>query len=173
MDVSEYLAFLPMLLYGIALADLFSQWKRLFNPRQLFIPYLLLTIILTETALYNVFVYAELIDELKELNYFGYLLYLIPPFLFMLTVNIFTPDQNSDTKEYFLKQMPVFFTLMALFAGSHFLYDFDENTATLVIRIAAIAIIFLAGVTRKIWLFYLICLMWLVMLFAKGGVIPT
>jgi hypothetical protein len=30
MDASEYLAFLPLLLYGIALADLFSQWKRFF-----------------------------------------------------------------------------------------------------------------------------------------------
>ena len=67
MDATEYLAFLPLLIYGIALADLFSQWKRLFNPRLLFIPYLLLTIILTETALYNVFVYAKLLDELTGL----------------------------------------------------------------------------------------------------------
>ena len=97
MDASEYLAFLPMLLYGIALADLFSQWKRLFSPKQLFLPYLLLTIMLTETALYNVFIYAKLLDELKGLSYFGYLKYLIPPFLFMLASNIFTPSSHKES----------------------------------------------------------------------------
>ena len=51
MDAAEYLAFLPLLIYGIALADLFSQWKRLFNPKQLYLPYILLTGILTETAI--------------------------------------------------------------------------------------------------------------------------
>ena len=66
---SEYLAFIPLLIYGIALADLLSQWKRLFNPKDLFIPYLLMTIILTETALYNVFVYAEVINKLGGQTY--------------------------------------------------------------------------------------------------------
>ncbi len=70
----NYLYFLPLLLYGIALAELFSQWKRFFNPGQIFLPYLLMTIILTETALYNVFIYAKLIDQLIGLNYFNYLL---------------------------------------------------------------------------------------------------
>jgi hypothetical protein len=32
MEATEYFAFLPLLIYGIALADLFSQWKRLFSP---------------------------------------------------------------------------------------------------------------------------------------------
>lgn len=173
MDASEYLSFLPLLLYGIALADLFSQWKRLFNPKKIFIPYLLFTIILTETALYNVFVYAELLDQLKGLSYFGYLAYLIPPFLFMLTTNIFTPDQDSDTEEYFMKQMPVFLTLLALFSASHFLYDFDENPATLVGRIIAVILVFITGISRKQWLIYILCAVWFVLLFVKGDMIST
>ena len=173
MDASEYLSFLPLLLYGIALADLFSQWKRFFNPRQLFIPYLLMTIILTETALYNVFIYAKLLDQLIGLSYFNYLLYLLPPFLFMLTTNIFTPDQDSETEEYFIRQMPIFFTLLALFAASHFLYEFDENLTTLVCRLVAIVIIFLTGISRRIWIVYVVCVLWIILLFVKGGMIST
>ena len=173
MDAAEYLAFLPLLIYGIALADLFSQWKRLFNPKQLYLPYILLTVILTETAIYNVFVYAKLLDHLEGLSYFSYLSYLIPPFLFMLTTNIFTPDQESETEAYFVKQMPVIFTLLSLFSASHFLYDFDEPPATIAIRIVGIVIIFLTGITRKLWLFYIVSALWLVSLFFKGGVIST
>jgi len=173
MDASEYLSFLPLLLYGIALADLFSQWKRFFNPEQLFIPYLFMTIILTETALYNVFIYAKLLDELSGLSYFNYLSYLLPPFLFMLTTNIFTPDQDSETEEYFIKQMPIFFTLLALFAACHFLYEFDENATILIIRIIALLILFLTGIFRRIWMVYFVCIIWIVSLFVKGGMIST
>lgn len=173
MDASEYLAFLPLLLYGIALADLFSQWKRFFNPEKWFLPYLLFTIILTETALYNVFIYAELIDELAGLNYFQYLSYLIPPFLFMLTTNIFTPDENSETEEYFRKQMPVFLSLLALFVASHYLYDFNENLSILIGRFIAVLFILVTGITRKVWLFYVIVALWFFLLFVKGGMIST
>ena len=173
MEATEYLSFLPLLIYGIALVDLFSQWKRFFTPRQLFIPYLLLTIMLTETALYNVFVYAKLLDHLEGLSYFNYLLYLLPPFLFMLTVHIFTPDHDSDTKDYFFKQMPIFFTLLALFAACHFLYDFDENLLTIIALVMLIAVIFITGISRKIWMFYIISGLWLLMLFFKGGMIST
>lgn len=173
MDAAEYLAFLPLLIYGIALADLFSQWKRLINPKQLFIPYILLTIILTETAIYNVFIYAKLLDQLEGLSYFSYLSYLIPPFLFMLATSIFTPDADSDTETYFKRQMPLLFTLLSLFVASHFMYDFDENLASIIGRIIAILVILLIGFTRKIWLFYILSLLWVYLLFVKGGMIST
>jgi len=173
MDASEYLVFLPLLIYGIALADLLSQWKRFFNPKQLFLPYLLFTILLTETALYNVFIYSELLDQLTGLSYFKYLLYLIPPFLFMLTTNIFTPDKDSDTKAYFIKQMPIFLSLLALFVTSHFIFDFDEHLPTLVGRVLAILLILITGLTRKIWLFYVMVAFWTILIFIKGGMIST
>jgi len=170
---SEYLAFIPLLIYGIALADLLSQWKRLFNPKDLFIPYLLMTIILTETALYNVFVYAEVINKLGGQTYLNYLAYLLPPFLFMLTTNIFTPDSGSDTEEYFKKHMPVFMTLLALFIASHFLFDFNENPSTIVGRIVAGLLVFAAGIFRKKWLIYVIAGIWAITLFFKAGMIST
>jgi len=35
MDLTEYMVFLPLLIYGIALADLFSQWKRFFDIKEI------------------------------------------------------------------------------------------------------------------------------------------
>jgi hypothetical protein len=151
---------------------LFSQWKRLFDLKKWFIPYSLFTIILTEMAIYNVFVYRGLVEELQGLSYSNYLLYLIPPFLFMLTTNIFTPDKESETKEYFIKQMPVFSILLSLFIACHFLFDFDENVGARVIRLAAIFVISIAGIFRKTWPVYVVFSLWLISFLFKGGVVP-
>jgi len=34
METTEYLAFVPLLIYGIGLADLLGEWKRLFDPKE-------------------------------------------------------------------------------------------------------------------------------------------
>jgi cell division protein FtsW (lipid II flippase) len=91
----------------------------------------------------------------------------------MLTTNIFTPDQDSETEDYFKEKMPIFFTLLALFAVCHFLYEFDENITTLIIRVVAILIIFLTGISRRIWMVYVVCIIWILLLFVKGGMIST
>jgi len=173
MEATEYLAFLPLLIYGISLADLFREWKRFLNLKEIFLPYLLLTIILTETALYNVFAFAGLLENLEGQTYSSYLLYLAPPFLFMLATSFFTPEEGSDTKEYFMKNMPVFLTFFALFAASHFLYDFNEPGIFKGIRIFGVVVILLTGFLRKKWMVYLLCAIWLFSLFSKGGVIST
>lgn len=173
MDATEYLAFLPMLIYGIALADLFREWKRFINLKEIFLPYLIVTIILTETALYNVFAFAGLLENLAGQSYSSYLLYLAPPFLFMLATSFFTPEKNSDTEEYFMKNMPVFLTFFALFSASHFLYDFNEPTIFIGIRLFSLVYILLTGILRKKWMVYLLGAIWLFSLFVKGGVITT
>jgi hypothetical protein len=173
MEATEYLAFLPLLIYGIALADLFREWKRFLNLKEIFFPYLIVTIIFTETALYNVFAFAGLLENLEGLTYSSYLLYLAPPFLFMLATSFFTPEEKSDTEEYFMKNMPVFLTFFALFVASHFLYNFNEPPIFLGIRIFSIVYILLTGILRKKWMVYLLCAIWLFSLFAKEGVIST
>lgn len=173
MNPTQYLAFLPLLIYGIALADLFREWKRFLNLKGIFLPYLIVTIILTETALYNVFAFAGLLENLAGQTYSTYLLYIAPPFLFMLATSYFTPEKNSDTEEYFMKNMPVFFTLLALFAASHFLYDFNESTVFIGIRIFSIFYILLTGFLRKKWMVYLLGAIWFFSLFTKGGLITT
>lgn len=169
MDATEYLAFLPLLIYGIALADLFGQWKRLFEPKKVFVPYILFTMMLTELAVYNVFAYAELVDNMHGLQYYQYLIKLIPPFLFMLTVNAFTPEKGDDTKEYFMQKMPHFFTMLAAFMATLFFYDFNENAMTVVSRIIGIALVLIAGYTRKIWLCYCVIALWLMFITFRTG----
>jgi len=173
MDATEYLAFLPLLIYGIALADLFGEWKRLFEPKNLFIPYILLTIMLTELAVYNVFAYAELVDNMRNIEYYDYLIKLIPPFLFMLSINAFTPDKGDDTKTYFIEQMPNFFTLLAAFMATHFFYDFAENTLTIVSRIIGIVAVLIAGFSRKIWMTYILVAIWLIFIYFRSGLTVT
>ena len=57
MDPAEYLAIVPLLIYGIGITDLLGQWKRIFNKDGRFPLYIIYTIILTEVAIYNVVIY--------------------------------------------------------------------------------------------------------------------
>lgn len=171
MAASEYLAFLPLLIYGIALADLFSEWKRFFDPKGLFIPYGIFTVILTEIAAYNIFVFAKLLDQLSGITYYNYITFLIPPFIFLLTVNVYTPDKDADTKSYFLKNMTPFFVLMAIFNASLFLYDFEISTGTLIIRIVSMVFLSLAAIIRRVWITYVLASLWLILLIFRIGVV--
>lgn len=170
MSATDYLSFLPLLIYGIAIAELLSEWKRLFDIKTFFLPYALFTVLLTEVAIYNVFIYAELIEELKGLSYGMYLIYLIPPFLFMLVTNIFTPDKGEDTRHYFLKQKPLMFTLISVFIATHFLFDFNEEPRLVYTRLAYLTIIFVSGFINKIWPSYVIVALWLISIYMREGV---
>ncbi len=167
MDPAEYLSFLPLLIYGIAIADLLSQWKRLFISKDFFLPYSLLTIVLTEVALYNVFIYVDVVNKLVGLSYFHYLLYLCPPFLFMLATNVFTPDKRTGTKEYFMRTMPKVFILLALFVSSQFLFNIPDNIYLFSLRILFVVLILITGMTKKLWLFYVMVALWLFAIFLR------
>jgi uncharacterized membrane protein len=127
MAKAEYLVFIPLLFYGFALAELFREWKRLFKPKDIYFPYIIVTVILTEIAIYNVFIMTKLLDDLEHQNYLNYLIYLIPPFIFMLVVNVFTPEKEDNTKNYFENNRRSFFLLAAVFVSSHYLFDFGES----------------------------------------------
>jgi len=160
MKASEVLAFLPLLIYGIAIAQLFSQWKRFIDFKSLYLPYTLLTILLTEIALYNVYLFSQLVNEINSMNYKSYLLYILPPFIFMISVNIFTPEEDDDTEIYFKQNMPIFFTLISLFVASHFFFQFDEAAIMYLARIVIIIWLLLTGILRKIWMVYVFVGIW-------------
>jgi hypothetical protein len=162
MDTTEYMAFVPLLIYGIGLADLLGQWKRFFDRKTLYVPYLLMTIVLTETAIYNVFIYLNLVEHMGNPTYLGYVAHLFPPFLFMLTTNAYTPDEGTETKAYFNQKMPVFFGLMAAFIASHFLFDFGDWDRAFLGRMVAIALLTTGAVLRKAWFTYVVFGFWLV-----------
>ena len=160
MEASEVLAFLPLLIYGIAIAQLFSQWKRFINFKSIYLPYAILTILLTEIALYNVYLFSQLVGEIDSMNYKSYLLYIVPPFIFMIAVNIFTPEKEDDTEVYFKENMPIFFTLTALFVASHFFFKFEEGDVMYLARIGLIIWLLLTGILRKIWMVYVFVAIW-------------
>ena len=160
MEASEVLAFLPLLIYGIAIAELFSQWKRFIDFKSLYLPYTLLTILLTEIALYNVYLFSQLVGEINTMNYKRYLLYIVPPFIFMISVYIFTPEKEDDTEVYFKQNMPIFFTLIALFVASHFFFKYEEIYIMYVARIIIIIWLLLTGFLRKIWMVYVFVAIW-------------
>ncbi|HBH25184.1 MAG TPA: hypothetical protein DDY13_17410 [Cytophagales bacterium] len=173
MESSEYLSFIPLLIYGLAIADLLSEWKRLFDKTQWYFPYLLTTIVLTELAIYNVFIYANLISELEGTSYLSYLKYILPPFLFLLMVSSFTPEKGDDTKEYFIRNMRIYLLLMAVFIASHFLFDFKEGRFVITLRTLMIVAVLLGAILRKVWMIYVLSLLWFILIFIRLNVIST
>ncbi len=75
MGAVEYLLFIPLLIYGIALSDLFGEWKKIFNPSKLYIPYALTILLITEIGIYNVYIFFNISDMLAKSTYFIYCIY--------------------------------------------------------------------------------------------------
>jgi uncharacterized membrane protein len=173
MDPAEYLAIVPLLIYGIGITDLLGQWKRFFNREDRYPLYILYTIMLTEIAVYNVVIYIDLVNVLPQQSYFTYLMNLLPPILFLMVVNIFTPDEGSGTEEYFKANIRLMFVLITIFVASHFLYDFDEQSGQGYLRIIFIALLTAIAIFKKQWLMYLVAVLWLVSLVNKGGMLVS
>jgi hypothetical protein len=127
MSTAEYLAFIPLLLYGLGLSTLLGEWKRIFDRKEMFLPYSLMTLCLTEIAIYNVFIYSRLLDKLAGLSYLHYLILLISPFLFFLVAHVFIPEPEKNTKDHFIKRMPLIYSLMALLIACNYLYGLEES----------------------------------------------
>jgi hypothetical protein len=126
--------------------------------------------VLSEVAIYNIFIYIRLIGEFREQNYLSYLLYIAPPVLFYLTANVFTPDPGTETRSYFLERMRLFYILFALMIASHFFYGMHETPHATIIRIIYILFILVVALLRKPWLSYLVVLIWLVSFLVRGNI---
>ena len=172
MDPAEYLAIIPLLIYGIGITELLGQWKRFFNKEAQYPLYIIFTIILTEVAIYNVVIYIDVVNILPQLNYFKYLSYLIPPILFLIVVNIFTPDEGSNTEEYFKTNIRLIFIMITIFASSHFLYDFDEEGRGY-LRIVMVLLLLAISIFKKTWMMYLVAVLWLISLVTTGGMLVS
>ena len=169
MDPAEYLAIIPLLIYGIGLTDLLSEWKRIFDKDDRFLLYIIYTIILTEVAIYNVVIYVDLIDRFPHQTYAQYLGYLLPPILFMMVVNVFTPNEGSKTETYYMENIRLILILMSVFVASHFLYSFDEPPFHLARRILMILLFLGTAYFKKQWLMYLIAGLWLFGVVMRGS----
>jgi hypothetical protein len=171
MSTTEFLAFIPLLIYGLGLTILLGEWKRIFDRSEIFLPYTLMTLFLTEIAIYNVFIYERLIEQLAGLSYLHYLVFLISPILFYLTVLVFTPEPGDKTKDHFVDRMPLFCALIALWVACNFFYKLEESMYVNISRIIFIVVVILCGYTKKIWLTYILILMWIVTMIFRGSII--
>ena len=168
MNPSEYLAFIPLLFYGISLADLLGQWRRFFEKDYLYWPYFLTTLIFTETAIYNVFMYLEIAGDLKDISYYHYWIFLVQPILFLLIVHALTPEQDDkDTEGYFKKRIPIVFGLMAIYIAWHLLPEFSTSEHLLYPRLIGSALCVAIAVSRSIPLIYVMGAVWLLSLFMR------
>lgn len=168
MQPSEYLAFIPLLIYGLALADLLGQWRRFFEKDYFYLPYFLTTLIFTEVAIWNVFIYLGVTQQLAGISYFQYWLYLSQPMLFLITVAALTPEtENKETEIYFKKRIPIVFGLMALYIGSHLFSSVGSTPALNVVRVITVVLLVIIATTRKVWLVYVATILWVASLFAR------
>ncbi|RLB53106.1 MAG: hypothetical protein DRJ42_12845, partial [Deltaproteobacteria bacterium] len=51
MDIIEFLLFIPLLIYGIALSQLLSQWKRIFDFKNFYGPFVVTVVAVTVVAI--------------------------------------------------------------------------------------------------------------------------
>ncbi len=169
MNPTQYLAFIPLLFYSIALSELLGQWKRFFDRTALYWPYILTAIIFTEIVIYNVFNYLEVIGDLGDVGYFRCWVFLLQPILFLVTVKALTPDQNIvDIPAFFRKRIPLVFDLMAVFLACHFLPGFSGGSALDLPRIIAILFCLAIAVTRSIPIIYILTVIWLITLILRS-----
>ncbi len=162
MDSGEYLAFIPLLFYGIALADLLGQWRRFFDKDYRYLPYFLTTIVFTEIAVWNVFGYLEVVMSLEHVGYAQYWGFLLQPMLFLLTVSALTPESDdTDTEAYFKSRMSLVYGLMALFVLTHMLAGLGWSAPFSYTRVVAVVLCFAIAVTRRVELIYVTALVWL------------
>jgi uncharacterized membrane protein len=168
MEASEYLAFIPLLIYGIALADLLGQWRRFFDKDYFYLPYFLTTLIFTENAIWSVYGYLEVTSHLEGISYFRYWSHLLQPMLFLVIVSALTPEpEKKDTKTYFIKRMPVVFGLMAVYVGSHFVANYGTMSSINVVRLFAVILCIVMAFSRRASLVYLVTVLWIFSLFAR------
>ncbi|MGB5238056.1 MAG: hypothetical protein WBM43_03420 [Flavobacteriaceae bacterium] len=169
MNIADYLSFIPLLLYGVALAELFSQWRRFFDREYLYWPYLVTTVVFIEIAIWNVYLFLFIAKDLESVNYFEYWIFLLQPILFLLLVHALTPDPEvKNTEGYFRKRMPVVFSLMGIYIASHMIPGLDTMDDMVSIpRLFAVAICIGIAISRKVYLVYLMGVLWLVSLFLR------
>ena len=94
MTNNEYFLILPMLLYGLAIADLVGSWRRFLVKEQQYAPYIITTILLLEVSFYNFYQLNQYVTEDTFKSYFAYFKILVSPLIFLVVVGVLTPDKD-------------------------------------------------------------------------------
>ncbi len=145
--------------------------EALIEPKSFYWPYLLGTVLLTEVAIHETYIYYNVIDNLSMGHYLQYWVYLFPPFLFLLTVSIYTPEKEDDTKEYFNEKAPYFGAFLILFLASHFIRNLEMSSEENFFRALLIPAIAFFSYKRNKYSIVIILALWLVLFLYRAGVI--
>ena len=168
MSIAEQLSFIPLLLYGIAVADLFTHWRRFFHKEYFYIPYVITALVLTELAIWNIYLFMVGSEDLEYGSYYAYWTDLIKPIIFLILVHAFTPEaEDKDTKSYFYVRIPLVFGLLAVYVGLHLLTDFDTSDGMFYARILGVLICGTMAITRYVPLVYAVGVIWVFSLFFR------
>ncbi len=155
MSPEEFYSIMPILLLSIGIGDILLHWKDYFQEDRRYWPHIVTGFMIVEVGIRNYYLLFSDLPEISHLRYNGFLVRLIPPMFFLLSAAAFTPDENSDVKEYFIRRMPLVFSLLALFIASHWLIQFKIDY-TFWVRVSAVAGCLLMVFTRKPNLIYLL-----------------
>lgn len=171
MSQSEFLSILPIIFYGLAIAEITEHWRSIFNSKPS-APFILFVVILFEQAIYSVYRFYDVIHQLPDLSYWAYFGACVPPMLLLFTVKALTPDKGQPPEGYMKKNASVIFGLASAYSLSTFLFNTGiDGTAY---RISAlIPILFAAmAVTKNLKGVYLIAVIQLILIIAELTDIP-
>ena len=157
MSSAEYLAFIPLLLYGLGISEILEKWKRYLLPKYFYLPYVLLALALLESGIYAVWEYLQIIPSLSDSNYFQYLAHLLPPLLYFFMCKVLTPDSKASSKDYLTKRLRPILTMAFLFLLSHWFYAYGiESILVGRFRILMLVILFVGALFPRPFVAYLI-----------------
>ena len=135
--------------------------RRFFDRESFYLPYFLTTVVFTELAIWNVYGYLDVVQQLEEANYRQYLGYLLQPMIFLLTVSALTPElEASDTKAHFQKRVSLIYGLMAAFIGCHLFIGYDQPASRVAVRLVATVLLIAIAVTRRTAIIYALFVVW-------------
>lgn len=159
MTDKEYYLILPLLLYGLAISDLVNSWKSFFFAERRYWPYIITSILLLEGAFWNFFRMNAWMKEGSYESYLSYSRFIITPLIYIMTVAVFTPDQETkDTELYFKSNMRIIFLSLTAFVAMHFSFvsPLEMETMELLGRSVMIALLLLTAILRNPRLVYLL-----------------
>lgn len=156
MQPQEYFAILPLLIYGIAIAELVSPWRSFFEEKKMSLTFITTGIMMLEVAFNNFYRFYYFLDDTYQ-SYYIFLSHLLSPLIFLMASHVYTPEdkKNLNTHEYFRKKFKLLMVLLAFFVASHFINDFGLNVTTYA-RLLTIALLLIAAFKRWIWMVYVL-----------------
>lgn len=164
MSFTEYLLFIPLLIYGIVLSQLLGEWRRFFDLANWHWPYIITIVVFTEIAVWNIYTFLGVFTRHDSHSYMTYLGLLSAPFLFLLAVNALLVGEDDDglvDRTEFRSRMPLSYFFMGCYVALHLTPLLSDGDEFRPVRIVALCMLFGVAGMRKEWMVYPLGVLWL------------